>query len=384
MPKAYLNETVYEAAIKRIDGVLSTFPAFYVSFSGGKDSGALLQMVIDRARLLGRLPVPVMFFDWETCYRLTIEFVERQMARDEVEPYWLCMPECEDNGSSIFERYWKPWDPAKKDLWVRPMPDHPFVIHTGNMPEEWRQWYNPDSYSVWVVKHFGDWLADRKGADDIACFIGMRSDESYGRHMLVAAEKNRTKANPYTYKAIGNGDKTWLTMPLYDWAAADVWKCAYDHGYDYNRAYDKFYLAGKSPQEMRICNAYGESQKQDLDQWRLVEPETWRRLVERVEGANFGCYYNRTNLNRLKTKKPKDMTWEAYTRLLFNSLPPAARENYEYRFRVIFRWFKIYSGEKLGLERWWFDTKKEAKAFVKANKIPICYVGAWETMANFI
>ena len=384
--KKYMPTNVYDAAIRRIDDSLDEFQAFYVSLSGGKDSGVLLQLVIDRARIAGRLPVPVMFFDWETCYRTTIEFVERMMLDRPgvVEPYWLCMPECEDNGSSIFERYWKPWDPAKQDKWVRPMPTHDCVIHPGNMPEAWRQWYDPDKYSVWVVKHFGDWLADQKSVADVCCFIGMRTDESYGRHMLIAAQKNRTKKNPWTYKSIENGEKTWLSMPIYDWTIPDIWKATHRNGYDYNRAYDRMYLAGKDPLQMRICNAYGESQKQDLDQWRLVEPETWSRLVERVEGANFGCMYNRTNMNRLRTHKPDDLTWEQYTRLLFNSLPEAARANYDYRFRVIFRWFKIYAGEKLGLKQWWFDTRKQAREFAKDNKISIAYIGSWETMANFI
>lgn len=384
MSKKYREQNVYDAAVDRIDAMIDRFPAFYVSLSGGKDSGVMLQMVIDRARLKNRLPVPVMFFDWETCYCLTIEFVERQMLRPDVVPYWLCMPECEDNGSSIYERYWKPWDPAKHDKWVRPMPDYPFVIHTGNMPTEWHEWYDDTKYSVWVVKYFGDWLANQQGVDDICCFIGMRTDESYGRHMLVAAQKNRTKINPWTYKSKENGEKTWLTMPIYDWGYSDVWKATYDNKYDYNRAYDRMYLAGKNPQEMRICNAFGESQKQDLGQWRLVEPETWSRMVERVEGANFGCFYNKMNLNRGRTKKPSGMTWEQYTRLLFDSLPPDARENYSYRFNVIFRWFKVYSGGKLGLDRWWFDTKKEAKLFASNRGLSVAYVGSWETMANFI
>ena len=38
----------------------------------------------------------------------------------------------------------------------------------------------------------------------------------------------------------------------------------------------------------------------------------------------------------------------------------------------------------MGLKQWWFDIKKEAKAFAKEKGISIAYVGSWETMANFI
>jgi predicted phosphoadenosine phosphosulfate sulfurtransferase len=384
MSKRYLNKNVYEAAIERIDYIIDTFPAFYVSFSGGKDSGVTLNMVLERAKLKNRLPVPVMFFDWETCYKETVDYVYRMMSRPDVEPYWICLPEAEDNGSSIYERYWKPWDPAKRDKWVRPMPDYPFVINQDNMPEEWREWYDPNSYTLWIVKKFGDWLANKKGVDMIADILGLRTDESYGRHMLVQAQKNRRKMRKWIYQTVDNGEKSWICLPIYDWNVEDVWAAYGKFGWDYNRTYDRFYWAGKTLNEMRICNAFGEVQKKDLDQWHEIEPETWNRLVERVQGANFGAIYNNTNLNRMKTKKPDNMTWEQFTWHLFNSLPPEAQANYKYRFDVIFRWFEIYSRDKMGLERWWFDTKKEAKAFAREKGISIAYVGSWETMANFI
>lgn len=384
MSKVFSNKSVYDAAVERIDATLDAFPAVYVSLSGGKDSGALVQLVLERARLKDRLPVPVMFFDWETCYRGTVEFVQRIMERPDVEPYWLCLPEAEDNGSSIYERYWKPWDPAKRDKWVRPMPTMPYVIHQGNMPTEWQPWYDENSYTMWVVKRFGDWLAGKKGVDRLGNFLGLRTTESYGRHMLVAAEKGRDKLNPYTYRTKDNGDLTWIVLPIYDWQAEDVWIATGRNGWDYNRTYDRFYLAGKSLHEMRICNAFGEAQKRDLEHWHEIEPDTWSRVVERVQGANFGALYNSTNLNSMKTKKPTNMTWHDYTYLLLNSLPPEAKANYEYRFGVIIRWFEIYSGDKLGLSQWWFDTKREAKQFAKERGVSIAYVGSWETMANFI
>lgn len=384
MPKIYKEMNVFEAAIERIDWILDNFPAFYVSLSGGKDSGVVLNLVIERARLKNKLPVPVMFFDWETCYKETIAFVERQMLRPEVEPYWICLPECEDNGSSIYERYWKPWDPDKRDKWVRPMPDHPFVINQDNMPPEWKEWYDPNSYTLWIVKRFGDWLADKKGVDRIADILGLRTDESYGRHMLVQAQKNRVKLQKWVYQTTDNGKKNWICLPIYDWNVTDIWIANGRNSWDYNKTYDKFFRSGMSIQEMRICNALGEAQKKDLDQWHIIEPETWFRLVERVQGANFGAIYNSTNLNSMKTKKPESLSWEQYTQLLLDSLPPEARANYEYRFGVIKRWFELYSKDKMGLKQWWFDTKKEAKQFAKENNISIAYVGSWETMANFI
>lgn len=385
MSKQYTNKNVYDATIERIDYILDNFPAYYVSFSGGKDSGVLVQLVIKRARLKNKLPVPVMFFDWETCYKETINFVEKIMINNkEVEPYWICLPEIEDNASSLYERYWKCWDDNKKSDWVREMPKHECVINKDNLPEEWKLWYKDSSYKLWIVKRFGDWLANKKNVNKISCMLGLRTDESYGRHMLISAQKNRDKLNHWCYRTKDSGDKTWITLPIYDWEVKDIWLCNYKNNFHYNRTYDKFYLLGKSYLDMRICNAFGESQKRDLNQWHEVEPETWFKLLKRVEGINFGAMYNKTNLSRLQIKKPNNIKWSEYTRLLFNSLPQSVRKNYEYRFKIIFNWFNNYSVKKLGIQKYMFESRKSAVKYAKDNKISVCYVGSWEDLCGFI
>ena len=48
--KHYRNENVYDAACRRIAGIFDRFDRITVAFSGGKDSGVLLNMAIDEAR----------------------------------------------------------------------------------------------------------------------------------------------------------------------------------------------------------------------------------------------------------------------------------------------------------------------------------------------
>jgi predicted phosphoadenosine phosphosulfate sulfurtransferase len=48
-----------------------------VSFSGGKDSTAVLNTALVVAKELGRLPLDVVFFDEEAIHPPTIEYVER-------------------------------------------------------------------------------------------------------------------------------------------------------------------------------------------------------------------------------------------------------------------------------------------------------------------
>ena len=48
--KRYIDKDVYEAALERINYVFDEFEHIYLSFSSGKDSGALLNLCIDVAR----------------------------------------------------------------------------------------------------------------------------------------------------------------------------------------------------------------------------------------------------------------------------------------------------------------------------------------------
>ena len=50
MEKLYLEKSVYDAALERIDFIFREFDNVFVSFSGGKDSGLLLNLVMDYVR----------------------------------------------------------------------------------------------------------------------------------------------------------------------------------------------------------------------------------------------------------------------------------------------------------------------------------------------
>ena len=69
---------VYEAALSRLEKIFSDFDNIYVSFSGGKDSGVLLNLCIDYIRkhkLKCRLGV--FHMDYEVQYSATLAYVEK-------------------------------------------------------------------------------------------------------------------------------------------------------------------------------------------------------------------------------------------------------------------------------------------------------------------
>jgi len=377
---------VYEAAKERITDSINHFEDFYISFSGGKDSGVLVNLVIEVAKELNRLPIKVVFSDLEVIYQETSRYVQSIMDLPEVEPYWLCVEELEDNASSVYERFYKTWDKNKKDLWVRDMPDMSYVINIDNCPKDFRKYLKLGNIDYWSVYSFGEYLCDKNNTNNICNFIGMRSSESYGRHMAIATEKNRIKRNPYTYLTKEHSPRTWTSLPIFDWTFSDIWHYYAINEKDYNRVYDSMYRLGLSQSQMRTCFAFGEEQKKSLWMWHTVEPETWNKMIERVEGANFGKIYNHTNLNRGKVIKPKNITWKEYTDILLAELPPLTKENFEEKFMITFRYHKTMYEDKLGIPKEVYiqDSVKDAKNKSKETGLSIKHFIAWEHLAGAI
>ena len=114
--KIYLKTNVCDAARSRIRRIFDEFDRIFVSFSGGKDSGTLLNLCIDEARRRHRR-IGAMFIDLEAFYKLTVEFVERMFRNnaDVLDPYWICLPMESPNSLSYLEPTWIWWDPGKEN-----------------------------------------------------------------------------------------------------------------------------------------------------------------------------------------------------------------------------------------------------------------------------
>ena len=385
MGKEYLNIDVYTAAKQRIREMIEKFDDFYVSFSGGKDSGVLLETVIEVAREMNRLPVKAVFSDLEVIFKETTDYVTRMFDREEVQGYWLCLEELDENGSSIFERYFKIWDKTKKEKWIHQPPNKNYVITDDNCPEKLRKYLQPDKLEYWSIEHFGEYLCDELGVNNICNFIGMRGQESYGRYMCIKVEKNRTKVNGYTYKTKASGERTFISLPIYDWTYSDIWHYYAIKSADYNKIYDKMLKLGLSYPQMRTCSALGEEQKKTLYYWKIFEPETFEKMLQRVEGVNFGSIYNHTNINRGKIHKPENITWKEYLNILMAELPEDVRANFKEKFDITFRYHKVMYEEKEGLSPDFYilDSRKDEKEMIKKG-YPAKYFIVYEDFCNAI
>lgn len=333
---------MYEAAQQRLEYIFAEFDNIYVSFSGGKDSGLLLALVMDYAERHGiEKKIGLFHQDFEAQYTATSEYVLRvfERYRGKTEQFWCCLPMASKTNLSNYELYWYPWDPEKRDIWVREIPDDPAVITEENNPFGF---YKPKMLQEDIYKQFGRWYRDHCGGGKTLALIGMRADESLHRYSAII-----NKRHPYKDKLwITEGFKdVWTAAPLYDWTAEDVWIANGKFGYDYNRLYDLFYKAGVPIKEMRVASPFNEWAAQSLELYRVIEPEVWAKLVGRVQGANFGAIYSKTHAMGYKhVKLPTGHTWQSYTMFLLSTLPEHLRQQYLEKFIFSMEFWKKTGG----------------------------------------
>ena len=332
MVREYLHMNVYDAFLARMHFLFEEFDHIYVSFSGGKDSGLLLNLVLDyRNQHYPERAIGVFHQDFEAQYTVTTEYVERTFERikDQVELYWFCLPMATRTALSSYEMYWYPWDDTKKELWVREMPQKEYVI---NLENNRMTTYRYRMHQEDLAKQFGRWYRDAHDGGKTVCLLGMRADESLQRYSGFLNKKYGYKDTCWISKQFKD---VWCASPLYDWSTDDVWHATYLFGYDYNRLYDLYYMAGLKPSQMRVASPFNDYAKDALNLYRVIDPEIWCKLVGRVQGANFASIYGKSKaMGYRNITLPEGHTWKSYTKFLLDTLPKRLRNNYAKKFNT--------------------------------------------------
>lgn len=334
MPKRPIGISVFDAAKKRISWTFDKFERVYLSFSGGKDSTVMLHLVMDEAIRRAR-KVGLLFIDLEGQYKLTIEHISKcfKMYEKHIEPYWVCLPIHLRNAVSVYQAHWICWEKEKEDIWVRPLPENA-ISDTDFFP-----FFCKGMEFEEFVPLFGEWYGQGKLA---ACFVGIRSDESLNRFRTIANNK-KVSLEEKKFTTLVSGENLYNVYPIYDWRTKDIWIY---HGKNtskpHNSLYDLMYKAGLTIHQMRICQPYGDDQRRGLWLFHLIEPETWARIVARVNGANGGALYIQEwgNINGYRRiTKPVGHTWESFAELLVASMPPKTKQHYENKVAVFRKWW---------------------------------------------
>lgn len=330
--KRYRDVDVLTAARERIRFIFDQFENIYVSFSAGKDSSVMLHLVMEEAIRRCR-KVGVLLIDLEAQYKLTIQHAEEMFRyyANNIEVYWVCLPIKLRNSVSNYEPVWCCWDPEKREAWVRELPVHPGVVSD---PDFFDWFHGRMEFEEFIVL-FGEWYIRTHNASPAAAFIGIRTDESLNRFRTIAVwDKGMFAGKRYTTEV---SEGLYNVYPIYDWQVEDIWR--YHARYPekpHNEVYDRMHLAGLTLSQMRLCQPYGDDQKRGLWLYHLIEPQTWGRVVARVNGANSGALYieetgNVNGYNRIA--KPPGHTWKSFANLLLSTMPSVTREHYLRRFR---------------------------------------------------
>jgi len=343
MGKIYNTElNVYDAAIDRLSYLYDNFNQneIWLSLSGGKDSTVCFHLMKDVALSRGIKTINLLIIDLEGHYKLhedhLIELIEDPEIK--VNGYWLCLPFNLSNASSFHMPKWLCWDKDQENKWIRPMPNNRLIINENNNPFE--GYFRKGMEFEEFIITFPRYLVEVLGLKRVAQIIGIRTQESYNRYLKMKVTQNREFFNnkQWILKQKSTGYETFSVHPIYDWLIQDVWK--YSSTKKYNKVYDKMYLAGYPLNSMRICQPYGEEQRDNIDLFCKIEPETWDKITERVYGGNFAKIYKGKNILKGRIVKPENITWESWARLILNTMPPFLREHYLRRINVFLRWWR--------------------------------------------
>ncbi len=364
MIRRYGTEDVYEALQRRLEFIFEEFDNIYLSFSGGKDSGLLLNLTMDfQKKYYPTKRIGVFHQDFEAQYSVTTEYIERTFKRleKEAELYWVCLPMATRTALSSYEMFWYPWDDTKKEAWVRELPKHDYVIHLENNPITT---YHYRMHQEDLAKQFGRWYRISHGNQKTVCLLGMRADESLQRYSGFLNKKYGYKNECWISKQFKN---VWCASPMYDWNLEDVWHANYLFNYDYNRLYDLYHMAGLKASQMRVASPFNDYSKDSLNLYRVLDPEIWAKLVGRVQGANFACIYARSKAMGYRSiTLPEGHTWESYTRFLLDTLPVRLRNNYVKKFNTSIRFWHEKGG---GLEEETIRELEEHGYKIKRNGV---------------
>lgn len=341
--KVYTDKNVYDASIERIEFAFDNFDNLCVSFSGGKDSTLMIQLVNMVAKKKNK-KFDVLFIDMEAQYLMTIEHIDSMKNKLECirDFYWVCLPLSLRNAVSVFEPRWICWEKLKKDKWVREMPEYA-INEDNNIFPFFRYAMEFEEF----VPEFQKWYQEKKGGK-CGSFVGIRCDESLNRFRTIVSTKKDTLSGfgwTTRNKPLKN---SYSLYPIYDYRTEDVWIAIFNNDFEYNYVYELMYKNGLGIHQQRLCQPFGDDQKNGLDQYRAIEADNWDKLLKRVAGVNFGNIYCRTSaLGNIKSEKPKHLTWQEWALYLLESIG-IYNKKLEKHYAIKIKKFFTYWEEKCG------------------------------------
>ena len=155
-------------------------------------------------------------------------------------------------------------------------------------------------------------------------------------------------------KVLNKRQNQYTFYPIYDWSYTDVWKYIESTGSKYNKVYDQMFRFGIPVNGMRISNLHHETALKHLTEVQEIEPETWVRLQNRIDGAN--------TIKQIKSKSfacpttlPKAFeSWKEYAYYLAENIiqEDEYRKKWEKQIQYDYKFSFIEKGDSIESDFW--------------------------------
>jgi len=293
MAKKYLEKNVLDAAVERLEIIFQNFDNIYFSVSGGKDSSVMVQLANKVAQKLNR-SFDILFIDLEAQYSHTIEHINELKQLSQIrEFYHIALPLALRNAVSVLQPKWICWEEESKHLWVKDIPKD--SINMKNCPFPWFK--KGEEFEEFIVQ-FASWY-QKKYQGKVACGIGIRTDESLNRFRTIAFQSKKVTFENYNWTTKLKVNEKHIDVynfyPIYDWTVEDIWGAVSKLDLKFNYVYELMYKNGLSIHEQRLCQPYGDDQRNGLNQFKALEYDTWSKILNRVNRSQFWKYILQNN-----------------------------------------------------------------------------------------
>ena len=270
---AYIKDlqcNVVEAAERRVLEAFNNNKTVSMSFSGGKDSICMADIVIKTMQKyrISFSRLMVTFFDEEAIYpdveKIVIEWRSKFMALG-AKFYWFCLPIKHYNCCNKLanDESFICWEPGKQDVWVRPMPKFAVRNHT--------------AFRLGMTyQQFGE-----KIFKAVPQMIGLRMAESLQRR-----------------SAISHMTKSTFIYPIYDWRDQDIWLYVQRMGLQIPITYIYLYKVGVALNKLRISQFFSIDTIKSLPKVLEFYPDLYQRILRREPNADLVMLYHDTDMFR--------------------------------------------------------------------------------------
>lgn len=323
--QVYTAKSVVDAARERMGYLFDEYENIVVSVSGGKDSTVLAHLALQEAQRRGR-KVGMFFLDEEVVYDSTVTQVDYLMSMypENTNRLWMQIEFNLTNATSLNEPQLTCWEKGKHKIWMRSKRRDSIQNKPWDTARETVRDRNKGFGFYDALENF------QASRENTAFLIGLRATESPNRWRAVSKNPGYKRVFWSTKLAGSNC----AFYPLYDWNFHDIWKYIYDQELRYSKIYDYMYKKGLGIQEIRVSSLIHEKSFKALVELPEFEPDTYNRLLKRIQGISIGNLYGKDSRMLQVSKLPSSFkSWIEYRDFLLATYPdPERKKIFMHRF----------------------------------------------------